>query len=358
MSTIPTTQRIKLDAQELVDLVEEQLAWLAVASTEKHTFMWDDFRRAEATISLGKNCVGQLDVDGVEANDQSDFMALPAEVRIEKNRNDWKQSGGVALPLIPHLGERMRYAQLIQCNPKDPTEIWCGTASGLTPDDYAYEDAKDRGFAYTEAFGVEYKLRSIGLCSKKDSAYYLRNKPTSGMQAVIFQEVLALQDGRSASLPTIVAMHPDGRLLDVSTAKPIDTAAEAHSELIDMHPWSHYFHEFIAYQFLRRPQWTVELSLTKGRTGVGLTTDAEGARSIVNMLGREETRAGRRKALVHWVKEHYRKRRSTGDPSVVRAHMRGVSGCAAGGLWASIWPARDDIERASNGKRFEQEARS
>lgn len=351
------TERIQLDAQEIVDMVEEQLAWLAIASTEKHTFVFEDFRRAESTISLGKNCVGQIDVGGVEAHDQSEWMAQPEAVRIEQNRADWKNGVGVALQVLPHLGERMRYAQLVQCDPKEATEIWCGTADGLTPEDYAYTDAKDLGFSYTEAFGVRYKLRSIGLCTKRDSDFYTRGHPTRGMQSVIFQEVLALADGRSASRPTVLALHPDGRLLHLPTGKPLDSAADAHADLIDMHPWSHYFHEFIAYQFLRRPQWTVELSLTKGRTGVGLNTDADGARAIVNMLGREQTRSGRRSALVHWVKEHYRQRRTGGDPSLVRSHMRGASGVSAGGLWATIWPSRDDIDKASNGKRFEQEQR-
>lgn len=345
------TSRIKLDAHEIVDVVEEQLSWLAIASTQEgHSYVCDDFRRAEATISLGKNSYGLLDVDGVEAFDASAWMGQTQDDRVAQNIVAWRKGKDVALRAMPILGERMRFAEVVQCDPLEPTEAWCGAAKGLRPSDYAEEDGVGR--AYTSLVGVCYKLRSIGVCTKSDSDRILRGTATRGLRAVVVQEVVAFADGRSASDSIPLALHPDGGLR-YSSGRRIDEAKELLEIGAPMHPWSQWFHEYILHQFQRRPFWTVELALSKDRTGVGLTTDAEGARAIVKALGRDQTRSGRRASLVHWVKEHYRRQRGSAELSVVRGHLRGAVSCEAGGMWATIYPSRIDVEAASNRARFE-----
>lgn len=106
----------------------------------------------------------------------------------------------------------------------------------------------------------------------------------------------------------------------------------------------------------RRYDWEVEFALTKERTGLVITTDAEGVREM--LASRAKAPRGRRAALVHWVREHWRKSHRTAPSSdtgetLVRSHMRGRVECEYGGMYCRIYPSQYDLDRASNGEKFE-----
>lgn len=352
------TERIKLSAQEIVDMVEEQLSWLAVASTTDHGIYAADFCRAESVIQLGKYTTATIDVEGVDAWDQSDFMALPTSARIAHNRKQLMEVRELGPRLLPKLGERFRFARLSQCNPDDITNVWCGMDGRL--DDADFADKDDRRLV-TGLRGVIYRLHSIGLLSQSESDKWTQiGSPfVRGLRCLVFQDVVAFRDGRSASFPLAVPMRNDGRLLELLTGKPLgdEDPVTAEDGLPCDHPWNWEFGSFVASQYLRREKWVVEVSLSRDRTGLGLETDGAGALALVRTLEGQRDRRARRGVLVHWVKEHFRRKRSGGE-SIVRAHLRGKTELEAGGMWITVWPARTDIERACNGPRFEPEPAS
>lgn len=117
----------------------------------------------------------------------------------------------------------------------------------------------------------------------------------------------------------------------------------------------HWIEAALFEQWHRRYRWQIEVAFSKHRTGVALDTDAEGARAFLSL--RDKGPTGRRDPLVHWVRQHYRRRRRASDEvslSLVREHLRGKVMCAFGGLTCRVWPSRLDIERASNGARFDR----
>lgn len=107
----------------------------------------------------------------------------------------------------------------------------------------------------------------------------------------------------------------------------------------------------------RRYDWEVEFALGKERTGLVITTDAEGAREM--LANREKAPRKRRAALIHWVREHWRKGRTTAptqmaDPVLIKSHMRGKIECDYGGMYCRIYPSRYDLDRSSNQEKIER----
>jgi hypothetical protein len=106
-------------------------------------------------------------------------------------------------------------------------------------------------------------------------------------------------------------------------------------------------------QFTRRYQWTVELAL--GTYGSMLVpTDPTGARDVFKFRD-IPSGSERRKALRHWVREHYRKRRvDEGDEIKVREHMRGATEFGWHDLNCRIRPSQFDIERDDTAKALRE----
>lgn len=337
---------LPLDATEVVDLVEDQLSWLASASEGLHElrnarrgaaqYYGDDFRRAQPFVKmLSQTAV--LSADGLDA-----AVSAPA-TRLAK----WSA-------MLPKLGERMRFATIRQRNPAEEVAAWVTDGYELRAHDYVYADGQS--FDFVTLRGVEYTLESVAIRSKKDSDRLLRGLPVHGCLVVTFQTVTCMHDGRVSLGIHDQAMSPGGFLVAPDTGLSLDFIAKNKWDT-PVHPDSVAFGSAIGHQYVRRGVWEVELSLSKDRTGIALATDAVGARALVRALEASTvTRTGRRQALLHWVREHYRRGRTGGESSFVRAHLRGSRQYDAGGIFATIYPSRDDIERACNGHMFDTES--
>jgi hypothetical protein len=92
--------------------------------------------------------------------------------------------------------------------------------------------------------------------------------------------------------------------------------------------------------------WRVELGLQGVESTIALQTDAIGAREAFRLRDVPKG-SGRRAALRHWVREHWRQRRES-DPSLVRSHLRGAERFTWAGLDCRIVPSSVDALRAAS----------
>ena len=294
-------RKVLLSAAEVVDLVEEQLSWLAVADECVHDFrevtrspfFVDHFQSAEPWVSLGGEDAGTIEADGVTAGGPIDSIKALQNVRPE----DFLR---VAATFLRDLRRPFRVARI--------DEVTDG-----------------------------YNMSSFALLPKAQS---IKSGPLRGWRNLWAQTVVLKRDqppsAGSVSV-TPFAMRPDlGDVRHVNGSR-LDPGVQRGLAFL------------AADQCVRESAWLVELSLSPERTGVALQTDAVGARSLLESLGRNADR----KALVHWVREHYRKRRAGSDKTLVRAHLRGTQVAVTRHFFATVRPSVVDIDRACNGKRFE-----
>lgn len=364
-----TIERIKLQPEEIVELVEDRLAWLAIASTGKHKYVQDFFRRAIPTIELGSRASGIIDVAGVEADEDHNLM---------KDDPIFALAHHAAGKALNRLGERFALAKLEEKLPTDSVAADFSTSSHkvLQKTDFADVPVADEHESYRTAHlkGVQYQLSAMGMLSKADGQRLLKG-PMAQLPCILYQQVTQLKDGRSVSECLAYGLTSNGLLACKTSGSTGWSTLNAEwtklaQEMEVPHEWQHrdnpatvhplqfQFDDFVVTQFLRRREWTVELSLDRRRTGVGLATDALGARELIHAMNLDgSTKPSRRSALLHWVREHMRRQRS-GSESVVRAHLRGKQELQAGSYWATIWPARQDIERVCNGAKFDQATRT
>jgi len=87
-------------------------------------------------------------------------------------------------------------------------------------------------------------------------------------------------------------------------------------------------------------------------------TDSTGVKEVFRLRDIPPGRK-RRAALLHWVKEHWRKRRQDSelDKIMVREHMRGAEQYVWNGLRCEIVPSQEDLERAGRRVRLVEESR-
>lgn len=348
--------RIKLQPYEIVELVEERLAWLAVASERPHSFYHQFYRRAVPTIRLGHGANGIIDVAGVDAADDTLASDTVTSSLAKVARASW-----------PELGEQLCYAEMTEENPRAETISRVADRSELRPTDFA--DGRMSQAGTVSLVGVKYQLRAFGELGKKDSLVALRGTAFAQRKCVIYQEAGQLEDGRSVSSLIALVRLDNGKLALPRTGVTLDAqwrktiTAVCGDEEVALHhrddsgnavdPLQSRFDEFVLSQWCRRSEWTVELSLSRKRTGIGLATDAIGARELARAMRLDgAVPTSRRKALLHWVSEHMRRRRD-GRESVVRAHLRGEREFEAGGYWTTIWPSRVALEGACNAARFD-----
>ena len=164
---------------------------------------------------------------------------------------------------------------------------------------------------------------SVIALMKGERNYVGKNKLYSVMHA-------GLGDPSSKRIGAAIEVSPN-RFVDWS-GKPIDTYLRSELGMA------------FAGAFRRRYEWNVEFSLSPGRHGICLPTDVVGADSLLRL--RDVAESGRRKALVHWVRSHLRRRRREDGTSLVREHLRGALTARVGHLHARIWPSTFDLERA------------
>jgi hypothetical protein len=105
----------------------------------------------------------------------------------------------------------------------------------------------------------------------------------------------------------------------------------------------------IGLQFLKESQWRVYISYGDS-PGIEIPTDPVGAQAVFRLRDLPDN-AARRKALRHWVDEHWRQIRD--DPTVetkVRTHLRGGAEFSWNGLHCRIIPSRTDTVLAALAK--------
>lgn len=96
----------------------------------------------------------------------------------------------------------------------------------------------------------------------------------------------------------------------------------------------------------KRYEWSVQFSLD-GSHPIEFVTDAFGAREIFADRDKPET-GDRRRALRHWVRAHYRKKRtSEEDAARIRAHLRGATLFDWRGFRCTLCPSQFDLEQIS-----------
>jgi len=381
---------IHVDAEEVVDRIEEMLSWLSVASQAGLTYEVSHFFRARPYILLVDGVVGELTPSSVVVYDDH---GVDYNQTLSQYESGLEQRRSLPALLEKPRYRNVRYAELVEHDPRDPNDsVNIGRLSrknctgdllntnkfieflessghnnlGLTVDaddnlyrasgtnidiDAAADDflksdycVLSRLFKDTQSWGrVKYSLNSIGestpLVSRARAAKY---KLPQTARTFLCQGVVMFEDGQVIANQEEFALW-SGKFFDMRR-RPISVDDRINFLLCSA----------LAEADVRQQSWEVELSFGRRRTGVSLSTDAVGARMFTNMLRREHTGAGRRRALVHWVREHMRRRRADDvEASVlVNAHLRGQATVDMGLRHARIWPSKNAVDSARNGSKY------
>ena len=338
---------IPMGPAEIVEHVDEMLSWLAVASEGERLGRYHagHFRRAVPVIRVGERIYGELLPNSViAAESEEDERAAVDELVSEQ------QSVMAVLPRWLRREKRVSYARLVEHASLDEVpivmQLALGKAGGDDATDLRLEDQ------HPSFIGVRYRLVSIGDEDEATrKALVARMRLPQVARVFLVQEVLAFEDGRSNYHRTWFAMWND-RFFDLGR-QPLGLPLIETGELFS--PELLLLTDAAVDAMVRESDWIVELALSARRTGIGLRTDALGARELVNMLRSGDTPKGRRKSLVHWVSEHMRRRKRLDAAATIKvaAHLRGINGIDAGRYHARIWPATLDIARAKNGVKYD-----
>jgi len=104
----------------------------------------------------------------------------------------------------------------------------------------------------------------------------------------------------------------------------------------------------ISMAFTRRYFWRVLIGY-EGSPGISFSTDPSGVREVFRLRDIPEGR-GRREALRHWVRDHWRRvRKDTGDTAHVRRHLRGAERFVWNGMRCEIYPSDFDVDQLARG---------
>lgn len=141
-----------------------------------------------------------------------------------------------------------------------------------------------------------------------------------------------------------------GRHFYGHTAQGWEKITSGYKRQIENKGWQERFGLAISMQFNRRYEWTASLSLTGGPS-VCFITDPIGASEIFKLRDVEPGKL-RRAAIKHWVREHWRKKRSDpNEETKVRKHLRGVQEFKWKGLHVRIKPSQFDAEENARSKQ-------
>jgi len=343
----PRKVSIALDSAEILDRVDEMLAWEAIASESAAGYVWGHFCRAEPLIQLGKGTWGVLTPKSLEAIEPD---ALTSDQRSERNATDFAYFNKV-LPEFLALKEftGLSFARLVEHRPDE--EVYARLTSAFVTTHQ--KDAVD-GFQCPDVpdywRGLKYHLESMGELSPRLASSFIRKFRLPQVARVfLHQHVAAFQDGHAGNGSTAFAFW-NHRFFDMNKMPLSLRLPNGH----DFHFEQMVLADMVAAALDRQDSWTVELALGEKRTGVGLQTDGIGARELANMLRGADTIAGRRKTLLHWVNDHMRRQRKLDDEATVkvRAHFRGQNSLKAGRYAIRIWPSSTAIDASCNGRRF------
>jgi hypothetical protein len=329
---------IQLDAKEILDHVDDMLAWEAIASQAELDFEWSHLLCAQPLLRLGDGAIGQLVPAGLQAEDRG--VITPAEAGA-RNRDDFEWFRNV-LPTFLEQPEftGMRYAKIVECEASKGTPAGTGVQAVTS----AGDNVPDLVTADMGAFtNVRYHIESVGEVARQNAKLWIRIGGLPQVARVFrHQHIFAFVDGRARSNYHMFAYW--NRRFFTLNKKPLAIRMEDGHEF---HPSLLAMGEALGETIGRATRWEVELSLGHKRTGIALQTDAIGAREFVNMVRKGDSSSGRRKAIVHWVNAHMRRVRSTDEKASieVRGHLRGMSALNAGRYWARIYPARELVLR-------------
>jgi hypothetical protein len=110
------------------------------------------------------------------------------------------------------------------------------------------------------------------------------------------------------------------------------------------------------FSFAKPMFWHIAFGYQSIGPSVAVTTNPQAVLELLK--DRDKTERGRRKSLLHWVRAHDRIRKTgNGDEVVisrVREHLRGRPMVQWRGMWATIYPAADDLSQleTKGAKRF------
>lgn len=331
-----TKIELRVSPDEIMEHIDDMLAWEAIASQAELDFVWSHFLRAVPFVRIGPDDWGVLTPSSVDAHElDAEDVDDPCDDAAYYNR------------VLPEFLETqfkhraVRYAQLVECNASDETVAGAGVEHPtLRGDDVVDLQSADKG-AWR---GVTYQLESVGELGRDATKQYQQWLHLPQVARVfLHQHVFAFADGRATSNRSGFAYWNrsfrefDGERL----LKHIDGDKYFHPSLVRLA-------NAISETLQRAQCWGVELSLGAKRTGVELRTDAIGARAFVKMLRANETPKGRRKSIVHWVNDHMRRRRAN-DASAeifVQGHLRGMESVPCGRYHARVWPAQDLVDKS------------
>jgi hypothetical protein len=340
---------IKLDAKEILDYVDDMLAWEMIASNGEIRFLQQHFFRAEPWIRVGSQ-LGLLCPDSVEVREDD---AVSSDAYIPQNSaNIAKFSKTLPGILKRPEFQSIRYARIVECMPGQDTmavirsDMWCGGDN--------VDDVTTNFGGVQLCKGVRYCIDSVGELNGLARKRYARSFHMPEVARMfIHQYVVAFEDGRAASGSFLFAYFNE-RLFDMNKMPIRRTIRLGDDGIDEIYSEQEALTDAIIGMSNRLTHWTVELALSKCRTGIGLDTDAIGARELGNMLRAADTSEGRRKSLIHWVDEHMRRRRAMDEEATikVRAHFRGQNNFDAGRYHVRIYPSDAEVRKSSNGARF------
>ena len=174
----------------------------------------------------------------------------------------------------------------------------------------------------------------------------------------VAKDAAALRLCRGARLKSNVMSRYDCAIVDEGTATARSNSLHAawlrgkwiYAGRPDAPPWHsqatiEHTEWHIKVAFARRYSWRVCLGY-EGFPSIAFATDPVGAAEVFRLRDVPEGRS-RRAALLHWVSEHWRRKRAS-DPSAtvsVRAHLKGAKRFAWNGLSCEVIPSTYDLAR-------------
>jgi hypothetical protein len=328
--------KVPTDPREILDRVDDMLAWMRIASEAKTSFDQSAYRRAQPYIDMGNRQLGIMMPDSVVSFDGRPDREASFDEHVSKN----VELIGTVIEELAKLGERPCMATMTESTGHEEAAI--ARQSGDNIDDLCAITNDTHQYSYYK--DLRYTLKSASMLPASRSVPLAKHfKLPQAMRIVEVQTHLMFKDGRASAGHFLFGYEKATGLFDINKKRPVTVGHGVATMLVDD------VMELFGSQWLRRDEWTVELSASPERTGVGLATDCAGALALVSEL--RDSRDHQR--MVHWVSEHMRRRRSGGDPVRVRAHLRGKQAVRVGRYWATVYPSRTDIARACNGPRFD-----
>lgn len=325
---------IGIEPEELIERVDDMLAWLAVASVNKDLhYDQQAMFRAQPVVLLGKDHdgvreYGELTPKSVLVEDYQDDDDFDFEQHIKDLRS---KKGFLARWVCS--SKSINHSILTEHDITDDVSLMSSSIRyGDDVSDLHMKSATGNDgevFHINEQLGTQYELGAVGFVAEIDRKAFVRAAKLPQVAKVVrLQQLIVLHDGRSEIRHSFVAAY-NNELFTMRKERLGTWSREL----------SHIQHAFVEHE-RRRRDWIVELSLGKQRTGVGLRTDAMGARELVNSM-RGTQLGARRKALIHWVDEHMRRRNRLDREATVKVagHLRGTAGVDCGRYHARIWPA-------------------